>query len=293
MRWRRGTILAIGVVIILAAITVEELNRHRRHAAEAALAEVDRQRAKLKIAHEARFASPKLGVVKPEDRSFRGAEELTDDPIPSRHDPELQVLLLALERSRIPLRYGPLFRTLGLSPAQRERFTENVARRDEQKSDLEAALGSEGLSSEAVEKLRDQIGERYRVAQQELLGDAGLQATAEFEETMWIRDMVAATTAVAQISGAAFTPEQAERLAQLAIAEFNQKTRRNQEPEKFDWGRLDARAAEFLSEAQLKIFQSVEPDGNGRYNARLDRALAAATEAERHRQSAVPPGSER
>ncbi len=205
-----------------------------------------------------------------------------------RKDPALQALKLAVERARNSVKYGPLFRRLGLTSGQIEGFLASVARHKEQDADCDAAVQSLGLAEgdEAIARLRGRASAKAEAEQRALLGEEGFRKTKDYEKTLMLRGTVAAFASSAVMAGVALTTQQAEEMTQIVIgASVRMKPDGWVVSNSIDWDAVDARARGVLSPEQFALFQVIEPHAalggmGSRFSARLDRLSDQAREAD-------------
>lgn len=226
----------------------------------------------------------------------RGADELTRQV---RKDPALQALKLAAERAKNVVKYGPLFRRLGLTPEQSEGFLASVARRKEQDADCDAAVQSLGLAEgdEAIARLRGKAAKEAEAEQRAGLGDEGYRQAKDYETTLMLRGTVAAFASSAVMAGLSLTTQQAEEMTRIVVGASERR-----KPEGWvvlnstDWDAVDARACGVLTPKQFALFQAIEPhaalDGMGsRFSARLERLSDRAREADMRAAPEVASGA--
>ncbi len=209
--------------------------------------------------------------------------------------PENQVRWFAQQRRSNQHRYEPMFRELQLNEAQRTEFIDNLARRDERHSDLNAAVQAlrEDPANLEISKLRGEIYSEAAKAQKALLGEAGYQRVQEFDRTAGLREAVGNMAGLAAVSGMALSPAQMDQLVRK-LAE--------QSPEYSKGGRaslmdvnpaaLPAVLAGVLTAEQQRLFATQEaPGGAGAiFHAQWNAALVQATKAERQKAQAKPAG---
>jgi hypothetical protein len=173
-------------------------------------------------------------------------------------DPKVQNLSFASMRVSLAAKYAYLFRTLGLSSEQSEKFLDITLKRVEQGVDLGAAVRAQGLSVDdpMVDKLGLQMRQECETAQRELLGEAGFRQLQDFERTADMRELVRSMAGAATVAGTPFTPQQAEQLIQV-LANANDKYRSGGKAsvQNTDWGAVEAPARAILSETQYAFLQ--------------------------------------
>jgi hypothetical protein len=173
-------------------------------------------------------------------------------------DPRVQNLSFASMRVSLASKYAYLFRTLGLSSEQSEKFLDITLKRVEQGVDLGAAVRAQGMSADdpVVDKLGLQMRQECETAQRELLGEAGFRQLQDYERTADMRELVRSTASAATVAGTPFTPPQAEQLIQV-LANANDKYRSGGKAsvQNTDWDAVEAPARALLSEAQYAFLQ--------------------------------------
>lgn len=248
---------------------------------------VARAEVQLKAAEEAR---EKLRTAaKAEGLSLvwvpRPADELTQKV---RKDPALQALKLAAERAKNSVKYGPLFRRLGLTGEQIEGFLSSVARHKEQDADCDAAIQSLGLAEddEVIARLKGTASDKAKAEQRVLLGEEGYRQAKDYEKTLMLRGTVAAFASSAVMAGLPLTTQQAEEMTQIVIgASVRMPPEGWVVSNSTDWDAIDVRARGVLTPEQFALFKMIEPhaalDGMGaRFSARFDRLSNQAREAD-------------
>jgi hypothetical protein len=212
-------------------------------------AEETRIRAELEALATKRRKQP-AAAVKSEPRPPKLHERLG-------REPELQALWLMSRRAELATRYGPLLRTLELSPEQQARFEAIELRREEREFDLRTVEGANGISARdpALVTLRTQVKTEYEEELRSLLGADGQRQKAEFDRTTWIREMVNGIMGGAVVvAREPLSREQGERLVQvMAAASAQYQAGGRASSGDLDWERIDAAARTFLSEAQFAL----------------------------------------
>lgn len=206
------------------------------------------------------------------------------------NDAHLQVLLFKAQRAALDAIYVPLFRKLGLSPAEIQAVEDLIVQHREQQNDIMATIRKQGLSMSdtTVRKLFSDARTEYVKAQTALLGVEGYQKLREFDRTSTLREMVSGIAGSATVAGVPFTPVEAERLVQLMAAstpEF-QNMESDINPASIEWEMVDAQAKEILSPEQFGAFQTLEGHGLA-YNFsrpmdRLNELITKAAKAEKN-----------
>ncbi|HWA85286.1 MAG TPA: hypothetical protein VG710_03615 [Opitutus sp.] len=216
-------------------------------------------------------------------------------PIPNfeeilRGHPELQNLQFAARRARFSVTYGPLYRMLGLTPAQIDQFEQNLLRREEQFSDLAASAHHQGIaiSDPAMQKLARKAGQDYEAAQRALLGDSGERQVMEYDHTNPYREVASGLVETAAMAGAPLAAGQIEQLAQVLVASNPHRGTNLDFPDYIDWQLVHEQAKSFLSPEQLTFIETSEPSSGAHFLSALHAAVTQAA-AEDARNQAAPP----
>jgi hypothetical protein len=200
-------------------------------------------------------------------------------------DPKLQILYLAAARAAQAATYTPLFRELGLSPAQREQFMGIVMKREELNTDLLAVTRAQGRPADdpAVATLKQQAADEAKAALTDLLGADGYPQVPQFERTVVVRYMVGQFAGVAALDGNPLSPEQAGQMTQaLAAASSTYRSGGSVSNSSIDWDAADQGVVGILTPAQLNLYWTIEPIGGGisRWSGRLLTLIDRAQKAE-------------
>jgi hypothetical protein len=202
----------------------------------------------------------------------------------ARTDPAVQNRLIAYEKSGLGMRYGPLFKALGLTPDQVARCEDNLSKRDELYMDLDEAMRSQGIAGgPAAAQLYDQMFAGYHADQLALLGPDGVQKLKDYDTAFPSTAMVNGMAGGATVAGIPLTPEQLQQLsgAVLAATRVTSAT----VPDGIDWAAVDAKEAGLLTPAQLNLLQNADflgPFGMGsRFQFRLNNLITQADQADR------------
>jgi hypothetical protein len=182
-----------------------------------------------------------------------------------------------------------LFRTLGLSLEQIEKFEEIAARREEQQMDLLAILHEQRLTLQdpVLANLWLKIEPEYQAAQKELLGEAGYRQFRDYERAAPVRDMVSRYAGTATVMGVPFTVQQAEQLTQvMANASGDYRNGGQAYAFSIDWSIVDRQAAAILTEPQLNLLKTIEPAGQGgRFGGVWNKLMIEAQNADQAKAS--------
>lgn len=218
-------------------------------------------------------------------------------------DPKVQAVRLAAVQARDLERYGPLFRKLGLTAEQIDRFNQITLRRREQTWDLRdiraeaVAKGADVAATEqAVTRLRADATAEMEAAQRELLGEVGYRELREYERSLAPRSTVSALAGSAVLAGIPFSPAQAEQVTMiLAQASSDYRAGKAATERTIDWTAADEQARGVLSAEQWELFRTIDPPTSpggrfrGGYAQQLMEEITRA-EQERRRALAIAPG---
>ena len=204
-------------------------------------------------------------------------------------DPRIQLAQIALLRSCIGMKYGSLFRTLGLIPEKVAKFEDNVAKHETDFMDGVAAANAQGLSTgdpafdALMRSLNSKIDADYSATQQALLGNDGYRQLQNYDRTVQVRGVVSSLAGAAAVAGVAFTDEQAEQLVDaLAASNSDYRGGKTATIQNIDWNLADRQASAFLSDSQLAFFKTfASQDGVDRYSGALFNEVHTATAAEK------------
>ena len=132
-----------------------------------------------------------------------------------RNEPDAEVFFLESRRSELAAKYGPLFRSLGLSAEAAAKFQENYIRLEEARMDLADVRRTKSSAEDraVVDKLRAEAEAQYATEQRELLGDVGYGKLQDYEKSSW-RSMVSAIAGVAAVEHVPISATQADALVQ-------------------------------------------------------------------------------
>jgi hypothetical protein len=261
--WKRvrAARAAESAVAVIARNRVNAEKDLRQEAARLAAAEKDRSVLQSqfdelqKPKRTEKVTPPPLVVLNSLERVVKASLEKSAQ---REEDPKVQNLSFASMRVSLAAKYAYLFRTLGLSSEQSEKFLDITLKRVEQGVDLGAAVRAQGMSADdpVVDKLGLQMRQECETAQRELLGEAGFRQLQDYERTADMRELVRSTASAATVAGTPFTPPQAEQLIQV-LANANDKYRSGGKAsvQNTDWDAVEAPARALLSEAQYAFLQ--------------------------------------
>ena len=199
-------------------------------------------------------------------------------------DPKLQALSIEASRGRFETTYGPLLRSLRLSPAQIAKLGAAQGKFDALQQDMTIVMREQNLRANdaAILQLRQQAADELRTVQVEVLGAAGYEQLQSYERTLPVRAIAGRFAGAMAVADRPMSAQQAERLTQI-MTEASGATPGNQRinPAAIDWSVVDRLAADVLSPDQLSLFKRIEPLGGGpsRWTAQFDRAIQEARKA--------------
>jgi RNA polymerase sigma factor (sigma-70 family) len=168
------------------------------------------------------------------------------DAFMARH-PEVKAALGDYARARVNFRFGELYRKLGLTPEQIDRFQALVAR---------AGMGSEGPNGRDMqlrwspEKSADATHEL-----ENLLGPAGMKMYRELNQRDESRNLAVHIAGALWPSEDPLTPVQADQLVEV-LANNRVKSGERTARSRVDWDVAIAKARSFLSPVQLVMLEA-------------------------------------
>jgi len=264
------SILIASAIAFAAALSLTVWEIRNRASAEADLAAARRDLAaesnQLRLAQNnlnsqaqklaaAKTASAQVAAVPVSDPDAAGKAIL------ARH-PEVRRALDDYARARINSTYGPLFKSLNLTPAQIDRFQELMMRRY-----VQTTRGSNGLAAvfrpgpDAIDGTNTGDGLR------ELLGQSGWKTYVDYSHTTDARDLTIGVAGELWTSGSPLSPDQSEQLVQL-LKQTSTGYRgsgllsQNFVPiPTYDWAELNEKAQQFLTPPQREALKDASGDG--------------------------------
>jgi hypothetical protein len=308
----RIVLLAIAGAVILGATRVAWQNRQHariaggqaaRHVAdqrdaEKRQGEIRRELAVAEALTAARKnpSSPSSAIPALESSAARPADA------PPRHEEESVARLLEatrdnpvvenaeLESRRFDLKWmhEPLFRRLGLVPAAKDHFVDNLVRRVAEHRNLLSAARALGVDDydPVVERLNAASEASYLAAQRELLGEAGVREMQAYDRAGHARSIAHGFAGMATVASEPLSRRQVEELIQIIDAATSVPfSRMFPRMIDVDWAAVDAQAEIILSPAQARLFKTAEGPGMGRggtqFVLKLNQAISAANLADR------------
>lgn len=181
-------------------------------------------------------------------------------------DIQLQALQVRQFKARLPLEYGLFYRTAGLSPKQIQQFEDLLADHHGYQIDIRAATSAMGLNASDPEivALGEADNDRLKADERELLGDAVYSQLEAFARTKEQRDLVNGLRESLLFSPSALSAEQISKLSALLAAADTGKKGNEENVEGWDFDKLRAGAAEFLSAPQLAQLSLQSEDRDAR-----------------------------
>ena len=278
-------IFGIAVVAIIAALGTATYEVRARHVAEAALAaprqdydvlvakrrdleqqtqaaEQDAARLKQAVA-DARAAQAAAGTSQAAKAAAAWDPVAEGKVFLARH-PEVKQALIASKIAEIDFRYGALYKSLGLTPDQIEKF-----------QSIMLASGSGGwVNRLLVPELKEMVfsivdtdlAQNGTRRLRELLGDDGYRQFTEFNRVDSARQLAVQVASSLYFTEAPMTPAQSEQL--ILILDNNRSPRSGPQVSPFDWDAVLAQARDVLSAPQLAAVNGL------RVSAQHNQAMA-------------------
>jgi hypothetical protein len=253
-------------------------------------AEVRRADDRLAAAGRARGATPRSSAAVVGARFAAGSGSQPDAAIADKvKDPKVQLIELAAARARGASSYGWFFRKAGLTPAQIEKFQDNLAARDEQDLDLDSLLRTRPAAASAgspeiqatVTQLRSQAEAQYQASQQELLGAQAYAQLRDYDRALPAQSAVSALAGNAVLAGVPLTERQAEQLTEVVASTSGDYQKGGvASAASIDWDAVDAQAPSILSATQLNVLKTMATPRDGRFWNQFDSLRTKALQAE-------------
>jgi hypothetical protein len=205
--------------------------------------------------------------------------------------PLAQLAAATKERRLIDAAFGPLFRTLGLTPSQIERFKSIGVKSYEAGMDLRAIAGQDPATSTdpVVVQLMAEAKAAADAAYRKLLGEPGYQQFKQYERTKDVRNMLCWLAGLAVEAGAPYSAAQLEQLVPVfASASSSYQSGGTVDVQQIDWSLVDTQARPLMSEAQWQVFIHDDSRFKNQYYGAIANAKAAA--ASKTTPPAKPPG---
>jgi hypothetical protein len=277
--------LGIAVIAMIAALGTATYEIRESRAAEATLATARRDYDALvakrrDLAQQTQAAEQDAARLRQAMADARAAQAAADtsqaakaaaawDPVAegkvflSRH-PEVKQALIASKIAEMDFRYGALYKSLGLTPAQIAQFQM-----------IMLASGSGGwVNRLLVPELKEMVfsivdtdlAQNGTRRLRELLGDDGYRQFTEFNRVDSARQLAVQVASFLYFTEAPMTPAQSEQLIQ--ILDNNRSPRSGPQVSPFDWDAVLAQARDVLSVPQLAAVNGL------RVSAQHNQAMA-------------------
>ena len=255
MKTKRAGCAAI-MAIFAAALAILIIEIETAHRAEARLSALVRKRAGLRAAL-AQAGSLAARQEKDEERlqtalgtaraAFIGRIKTAESTGQQRQRAETL-------RAWLELKYGPLYRKLGLSQEQIEALENIAAAHWMRWRDTLAVSRAEGItmSDPAIGALRKQEDAQYQAEETELIGQSGTEQVQEYERSAAVRSLANGLAGIVYSIGAPMNAEQGEQLTQiLADGSASHQNGGPANVEDIDLDAINAKAQGVLSPAQF------------------------------------------
>jgi hypothetical protein len=210
------------------------------------------------------------------------------------NNPQLANLWIAAQKAHLNQDYGPLFRSLRLSPEQTEQLKAIMAHQITADQDIEAAALAKGLEFQdpVVKTQLRQTDDEAKAAEAALLGPDGFRQLQEYQRSMTARGMVDGLAGVVAFTDP-LTTQQANKLtAILANASQSYRVGKYADLNEVDWSVVDEQARSVLRPAQFAAWQQGDPrdlrGGQARSNIQLQNAYDKAIHAEKAGETTKP-----
>lgn len=196
-----------------------------------------------------------LAPVKPADVEARH-EEVINRLVVS--NPELRKLYARQQTIRFQTRYGPLYRTLGLTPAQIAEFERIRGDNVLAQSDIFREGLAQGLTKDdpIVQELIKQANKRQEDSLRALLGEDGAQRLQTYERTLPLRNVANTLAGSVYFTDTPLTPEQAEQLTQIVIESMSRPPG-SATLGAINWEKVLAKAPAVLAPAQVEALATM------------------------------------
>ncbi len=268
------TITVITGIVALFSICTAIYEVGRSRAAESALAarnsETDALRARLvRSDKELRTTEMNLADLRKEnDRIHVATAAAKPADLTARHEevidrlvvnnPELRKLYARQQTIRFRVRYGPLYRTFGLTPEQVGAFerirSDNVlAQSDVFKEGLAQGLAK---SDPIVQDLIKQVNQRQEDNLRALLGAEGVQQLQTYERTLPLRNVANTLADSVYFTDTPLTPKQADQLTQVVVESMSMPPGSNTLGA-INWEKVLAKAPTVLTPVQLEALSTM------------------------------------
>jgi hypothetical protein len=173
----------------------------------------------------------------------------------------MQRLMVQAERASFPVRFGPLYAQLGLSPDQIARFEQRLSAASEATMDIMAASQAKGLAPNdpAVMQLANQERAAFLEDARGILGDAGLREYQNYDRAYGAREAVTALLGNMLAIQAPLSADQVNQLTQIVANRsvgYQQGGRVSGRGQDVAWRDVVADASPLLSPPQLDVLRA-------------------------------------
>jgi hypothetical protein len=136
--------------------------------------------------------------------------------------PEVQAMLSAQQKAALEERFGPLFKSLDLSPEQTQRLTALLAERGNIRRDIDEAARAQGINPrenpEAFRKLFTDAQNELNASIKSVIGERGLAQLQNYEQTLPQRMLVENLQQRLAATSVPLSSSQADQLVQILAA---------------------------------------------------------------------------
>jgi hypothetical protein len=258
------TVVAIVISIALASAWLDHRYVKQR---ENELSEMDKKlptidlrmrRAKEQIMASERTQSS-LDLELKQLRAHKRASKQNSLAMIRANNPTVHALFLKSYRARLALVYQPLYNALGLPQPQIEKLEDLMATNQEQRMDITAAAGSQGMdaSDPAISSLQMQNNDQLHTGEIAILGQDGYQQLQQFERTQAIGPLIQDVSSIVAYGPHPITASQVTDLNSiLTNASTSYQSGGNADPQTIDWSQALGSAQELLSEPQFAALKT-------------------------------------
>jgi RNA polymerase sigma factor (sigma-70 family) len=252
----KAIVIAAGVLVLAGGVVLYDRAATERVQAQHAAAEAELAIAKIqqaKLANDLTALRRDLAEAEKPPAPAPAAPRASAGVAPAYlSDPEYRELARASNKARRHLEFQRLYRQLNLSPDQIERFESIMVRQNEAQLDAAIVRATGGDEQTVYQR----SGPEWNKAMHELLGDAGFSQLQDYLRSMSVRAFVDAFAVRSTAIGAALTPDQAEQLSTLALAnDALYQQGKGTDPSHVNWSNVWDPAARLLDPQQLALLQ--------------------------------------
>lgn len=174
-----------------------------------------------------------------------------------RDSPEAMEAWLKAQRSALDLQLGPLFRSLGLSEEQKQRFKAILMEKFQAVADITGTAQSQGLtmSDSAIKASFKSATDKAEDDLRTLLGQKGYEQLRYFDATSSVREIVKSLASNTSFTDAPLNASQADSLVSLIVRNSAQNSS-GYNLDSTNWQNVLADVPGFLAPAQIAMFQA-------------------------------------